>query len=116
MRLRAELLPCCSSASLISGGVDLTGMLGPAHGRVPPDLEELTITEIQRRMGSGELTARQLTQAYIERIEAIDQDGPTLRSVLEVNPDALRIAEQLDQERASGRVRGPLHGVPILVK
>jgi amidase len=80
------------------------------------DLDELGVDAAQARMASGEFTARQLVEGYLERIEAIDRRGPTLRSVLEVNPDALEIADGLDQERAAGRVRGPLHGLPILVK
>jgi len=78
--------------------------------------EEVTIAELGAGLGSGELTARALAEAYLARIEAIDQNGPTLRSVIEVNPDALAIADALDTERADGRVRGPLHGIPILVK
>ena len=67
-------------------------------------------------MTSGELTSRALTAAYLERIEAIDRGGPKLNSVIEVNPEALAIAEKLDAERGPGRVRGPLHGIPILIK
>src|SRR5687768_4738358 len=77
---------------------------------------EATIDELQRRMAAGELTARALTAAYLERIEAIDRGEPKLNSVIEVNPEALAIAEKLDAERAAGRVRGPLHGIPILIK
>jgi amidase len=80
------------------------------------DLDELTIDAAQARMTSGEFSSRQLVEAYLARIESIDRSGPTLRSVLEVNPDALQIAEALDRERAAGRVRGPLHGLPLLVK
>jgi amidase len=80
------------------------------------DLDELGIDSAQARMASGEFTALQLVEAYLERIEAVDRRGPTLRSVLEVNPDALDIADALDRERATGVVRGPLHGLPILVK
>ena len=67
-------------------------------------------------MASGERTARSVTEAYLARIAAIDRQGPTLRSVIETNPDALDIADALDRERAAGRVHSPLHGVPILVK
>ena len=67
-------------------------------------------------MASGERTARSVTEAYLARIARIDRQGPTLRSVIETNPDALDIADALDRERAAGRVRSPLHGVPILVK
>ncbi len=78
--------------------------------------EEATIANLTSRFESGELTARELTEAYIARIEGIDHAGPELRSVIEVNPHALGIADALDAERRDGRVRGPLHGMPILVK
>jgi amidase len=67
-------------------------------------------------MSSGRMTSHSITQLYMARIEELDRKGPTLRHVLEVNPDALAIADSLDRERKSGRVRGPLHGVPILLK
>lgn len=79
-------------------------------------LPEWTISELQEKMESGELTARQLAVLYLERIDSVDKGGPYVNSVIEVNPDALGIAEALDQERKSGKVRGPLHGVPILIK
>ena len=82
----------------------------------PFDLEEATIADLQAGMSSGRMTSRSITQQYIARIDELDRKGPTLRHVLEVNPDALSIADSLDQERKSGRVRGPLHGVPILLK
>jgi amidase len=80
------------------------------------DLEELTIAGLQQRMASGQDTSRSLVEKYLARIEAIDRGGPALRSVLEVNPDARDIADRLDAERTSGHLRGPLHGVPILLK
>lgn len=80
------------------------------------ELEEATLEQLSAQMASGELTARALAQAYLDRIEAIDRGGPTLRSVIEINPDALEIAEAMDAERAQGRVRGPLHGIPVMVK
>ena len=67
-------------------------------------------------MATGKMTARSITQLYLDRIAALNLNGPALRHVLETNPDALSIADSLDQERKSGRVRGPLHGVPILLK
>ncbi len=82
----------------------------------PFDLEEATILDLQKRMVSGEESARSLAEKYTARIEALDRRGPALASVLEVNPDAIEIAEKLDQERRAGRVRGPLHGIPILIK
>ena len=98
----------------------------PKSDSAPPDeardsiasfpLEEATIPELREGMESGKYTARSITQAYLDRIEAIDQSGPTLRSVIEVNPDALSIADQLDEERQQGHLRGPLHGIPVLLK
>src|SRR3954454_9589991 len=80
------------------------------------DLEETTIAALQQRMQSGQDTSRSIVDKYLARIEALDRSGPALHSVLEVNPDARTIAEQLDAERKSGRTRGPLHGIPILIK
>ena len=77
---------------------------------------ETTIDELQRRMAAGEVTARAITAAYLDRIAEIDREGPRLNAVIEVNPDALGIADQLDVERRAGKVRGPLHGIPILIK
>ena len=80
------------------------------------ELEEATIAELGSQMASGERTSAEITRLYLERIEALDRQGPSLCSVIETNPDALAIAGQLDAERAAGNVRGPLHGVPILLK
>ena len=80
------------------------------------EIEEATIAELQGAMRHGRLTARELTQIYLERINALDKRGPTLNSVIEVNPEAERIARRLDAERRAGHVRGPLHGIPILLK
>jgi amidase len=79
-------------------------------------LAERTVAELQEAMRSGRWTSRRITQAYLERIAAMDRQGPTLRAVIETNPDALAIADQLDQERRQGKVRGPLHGIPVIVK
>jgi amidase len=78
------------------------------------EIEELTIQEMQARMESGELTARALCEAYLERIEQLDRQR--VNAVIELNPDALEIAGKLDEERRAGKVRGPLHGIPILIK
>ena len=82
----------------------------------PDALEEATIGQLQAQMERGDLTAAQLTAQYLQRIEAIDQNGPHLRAVLELNPDALEIARALDSERQQKGPRGPLHGIPILLK
>lgn len=79
-------------------------------------LAEVGIDELQRRMASGELTAHAITAAYLERIAQIDRAGPKLHSVIELNPDALASADERDAERRAGRVRGPLHGIPVLIK
>src|ERR1700716_3772745 len=82
----------------------------------PFALDEVTVADLQSAMASGRMTAHSITQQYIDRIQALDRSGPTLRAVLEINPDALSIADTLDGERKAGRVRGPLHGIPILIK
>lgn len=80
------------------------------------ELHELTIADLQKGMDSGRYTARGITEAYLERIERIDRRGLMLRSVLEINPDAPEIADALDRERSAGKSRGPLHGIPVLLK
>ncbi len=80
------------------------------------ELEECSITDLQEAMTAGTLTARALVEMYQQRIQALDQSGPMLRSVLEINPDALTIADELDEERRTQGPRGPLHGIPLLLK
>lgn len=80
------------------------------------DLEEATIIQLQRDMTERKRTARSITEQYLERIDSLDKRGPALHHVLETNPDALAIADALDRERASRGPRGPLHGIPILLK
>jgi amidase len=79
-------------------------------------LPEWTISDLQERLESGELTARRLAELYTERISEVDKNGPYLNSVIELNPDALEIADTLDDERKAGKIRGALHGIPILIK
>ena len=89
----------------------------PAAAVVPAfELEETTIAELQAAMQTGKHTARSLAEAYLARIDSVDRAGPSLTSVIEVNPDALAIAEALDAERKAGRERGPLHGIPVVIK
>jgi amidase len=80
------------------------------------DAEEASIDALQSAMRDGRLTARALTRAYLDRIDRMDRKGPTLRSMLDVNPEALAIADALDAERRAKGPRGPLHGIPILLK
>lgn len=79
-------------------------------------LNEVTIDELQQKMKSGELSAEKITQLYLDRIAAIDKSGPKINAVIELNPDALAIAKQMDAERKSGKVRSALHGIPVLIK
>jgi amidase len=79
-------------------------------------LQEWTISELQSMMTTGDLTAHHLAELYLERIDLIDRNGPKVNSVIETNPDALAIASSLDDERRGGKTRGPLHGIPILIK
>jgi amidase len=80
------------------------------------ELNEVTIIALQKMMRDKTHTSRSITELYLKRIEAIDKKGPALNAVIELNTDALKIADSMDKERSSGKVRGPLHGIPILVK
>jgi len=79
-------------------------------------LNEATIDILQQKMQSKEFTSRSITKLYLKRIEEIDKNGPKLNAVIEINPDALTIADAMDRERAAGNIRGPLHGIPVLIK
>jgi len=82
----------------------------------PPDIEEATIADLHDRMQRGELTSEQLVSSYLERIEAIDRNGPQLNSMIEINPDALLTARSLDEEWRESGPRGPMHGIPVVLK
>ncbi|MFM8429958.1 MAG: amidase family protein, partial [Holophagaceae bacterium] len=79
-------------------------------------IEEASVESLQKAMTLGSTTSVELVRQYLQRIQSIDRSGPTLRSVLEVNPDALDIARSLDLERKTKGPRGPLHGIPVLIK
>ena len=110
----------------VSGSVAVVGPVLPALARgvrrptervaAPFELEEATIAGLQAGLESGKYTARSLVTAYLQRIEELDRKGPALRAVLEANPDALAQAAALDAERKAKGPRGPLHGIPVLVK
>ena len=92
-------------------------MLPPALAQTPhPDLAEADITTLQQQLRRGSTSSVALTQGYLDRIAAIDDAGPRLDAVIELNPDALADAKKLDEERKTGKLRGPLHGIPVLLK
>jgi len=110
-------------------GLSLTVGAAASCNPAPPDkrsgtsakpdefaLNEVTIDALQQKMQSKQHTSRSITELYLKRIDQIDKDGPKLNSVIELNPDALSIADAMDKERAAGKVRGPLHGIPVLIK
>ena len=121
MRLRAFavalLVACCGTA-----GTFLADSGSPqAHERAAQapeqfDLEDATIADLLRDQQSGRRTARRIAEQYLSRIHTLDRNGPSLNSVIELNPDALAIADALDAERQASGLRGPLHGVPVLIK
>lgn len=102
-----------------------TGCTPAADDRATPDapsavppfvLDEVSVAELQRSMESRERTSASITQLYLDRIDALNLTGPRLHAIIDVNPDAMDIANALDAERANGTVRGPLHGIPVVVK
>ncbi len=123
MRRRRFLELGAASGALLLAEKDASAMTPhPPASPVPPlrglaqEVEEKTAAELQDMMKSRRATAREIAEAYLERIRALDRDGPRLNSVIELNPDALDIADRLDAERARGQARGPLHGIPVLIK
>ena len=121
---RAFLSHAAVLGAAAAGGVRLPDV-GPAAPRsvtgstsAPAgfELEEVTVAELQAGMASGRYTARRIVEQYLERIAAMDRTGASLHAILETNPDALTAAEQLDRERTARGARGPLHGIPVLLK
>lgn len=80
------------------------------------ELNELSIFQLQEQMSSGKLTSEEITRKYLDRIELVNNNGPELRAVIEINPEAIKIAQELDIERMVGKLRGPLHGIPVMIK
>ena len=101
-----DLISCQSNSSSIK----------PDENAQAFALEEVTIDELQQKMASGELSSRSITEMYLQRIETIDKNGAALNSVIELNPDALSIADAMDKERKDGKVRSAMHGIPVLIK
>ena len=103
-----------SRRSFISAGA--AGLAFAAQSAAPFELDEITIAQLQAGQQASKYTAQSLVEKYLSRIEAIDRSGPTLRAVIETNPDAMAIAQALDRERKAKGPRGPFHGIPILIK
>jgi amidase len=116
-------------ASVVAGGVStalLPALAGAREVAKPAtsssleveafELDELTIADLQTGMASGKFTSRTLTAKYLARIDALDKNGPAVNSVIEVNPDAMAMADTADQARSSGGNRGLLHGIPVVIK
>src|SRR5690242_1254308 len=104
-------IAACLCAGLVAAAVPARAAADPAL-----DLENLTVARMQQQMAAGQLTSVQLTRAYLNRIARVNSRGPGLNAVRILNPRALQDAAVLDLERATGHVRGPLHGIPVLVK
>jgi amidase len=105
-----------ASGGLFAAGMTMLPFVRAFGGPADFNLEEATLATLQAAMQSGRLTAAALLDLYLARIQALDWNGPTLRSVQEINPDARAIAQALDEERRNKGPRGPLHGIPILLK
>jgi amidase len=109
-----------AAAATTSGHLLTPHLAVPPAARVtsvpPHEIDEATVAQLQELMRSGDETSGTLTEHYLQCIEDLDKKGPTLRAILETNPDAVDIAHALDDERKAGRVRGPLHGIPIVIK
>jgi amidase len=113
---RRRFLAAGISAGLTTAALSATAVCGRVEEESSFDLSELSITDLQMGLKAGKYTSRSLDEKYLARIEAVDRNGPTLHAVIEINPDALALAESLDKERKGRGPRGPLHGIPILVK
>jgi amidase len=114
--LRDSLAGSIAAAACASAPAAHANLLTTAQRTGSFELEETTIEALQAAMSSGKHTARSIAQKYLARIEEIDRGGPALNSVIELNPEALAIADALDRERKTKGVRGPLHGIPLLIK
>ena len=111
---RRDVLKLGAGAVAVAGALSVVRSLPAAAA--PSNLNEMTVAQMQAAMASNQLSSLDLVNYYIARIKTLDQAGPTVNSVIEVNPDAKAIAQSLDAERKSGHVRGPLHGIPVLLK
>ena len=117
LQLTSASGPALALTGLISCSTSETEKKSTAGHKVKPfELDELTISDLQDGMKSGKYTARANIEKYLERIAEMDKQGPSLHALIEVNPDALSIAEELDKERQQNQLRGPMHGIPVIIK
>lgn len=114
--LQGSLLTGVALVPALSAARELIPSPSPQDQVKSFDLEEISISDLQDGMASGKYTARSIAEKYLARIEEIDRNGPRLTSVIETNPDALALADAADKERKAGHTRGPLHGIPVLIK
>jgi amidase len=112
----AHLAGCASAPPDSRSSIEPPAAMTPQAASRPFAFDEADIASLSARMAGGELTSHALTKAYLDRIALVDVSGPRLNAVIALNPDALAEADALDAERRAGRVRGPLHGIPILLK
>ena len=103
-------------AARAASGADTSKAAGYSGDVAAFELDEITISDLQDAMRSGKMTSRSITEKYLARIEQIDKQGPAINAIIELNPDALSIADALDKERKEKGPRGPLHGIPVLIK
>ncbi len=103
-------------AAMSACSVNQPGQSGESVSGAAFELEEMDIQTLQQAMEGGRLSSEEITRLYLDRIEALDRQGPTLRCIIETNPQALEIARALDQERREKGSRGPLHGIPVVLK
>jgi len=120
--LRNSTLAAAGIGSLLTGGCSNKNAAAdekkpmPAGAGAEFELNEITIAQLQEKMAAGKYNSETITGLYLQRIAQIDKAGPTLNAVIELNPDAITIAKQMDSERKAGKLRGPLHGIPVLIK
>ncbi|MGC1904224.1 MAG: amidase [Candidatus Acidiferrum sp.] len=111
------IVTATTATPLVARGTEQKAVASAWAGDVPAfELDETTISELQDAMKSGKLTSRSITEKYLARIDQLDKQGPAINAIIELNPDALSIADALDKERTAKGARGPLHGIPMLVK
>jgi len=117
LQLTSASGPALALTGLISCTTSETEKKSTTGHKVKPfELDELTISDFQDGMKSGKYTARSIIEKYLERIAEMDKQGPSLHALIEVNPDVLSIAEELDKERQQNQLRGPMHGIPVIIK